>query len=151
LVTVETVSNQAEPTSRHNDQSELTFGGLVALWTEGFGREVWPSELAIPELDTPDLLPDAVETARVIARSLRSPDSELRQLWEAGPDGGAAFDRHLDELEAALARAAERHPWSGAAIPRTPTAPSLIEQKVLEALGPEFLTFVEELTKKSRD
>lgn len=101
------------PTSWQEDRDAFAFAGLVALWVEGFGRDVWPSDLPIPDPPQPALLPEAVQSARVLAPQLHSVESGLRQLWEAGPDGGAVFRHHLDALDAALRRAAEKHAWTG--------------------------------------
>lgn len=102
-----------ETTSWQEDRDASTFAGLVALWVEGFGKDVWPSDLPIPDPPQPALLPEAIQSARIATQPLRSVESGLRQLWEAGPDGGAAFQHHLDALDAALRRAAEKHPWTG--------------------------------------
>lgn len=102
-----------ETTSWQEDRDASTFAGLVALWVEGFGKDVWPSDLPIPDPPQPALLPEAIHSARIATQPLRSVESGLRQLWEAGPDGGAAFQHHLDALDAALRRAAEKHPWTG--------------------------------------
>lgn len=72
-----------------------------------------PSDFPIPDPPQAALLPEAIQSARIATQPLRSVESGLRQLWEAGPDGGAAFQHHLDALDAALQRAAETHPWTG--------------------------------------
>lgn len=113
FATVEEAAKSPWPTSWQKDRDASTFAGLVALWIEGFGRDVWPSDLPIPDPPQPALLPQAVKSARVLTQRLHSVESGLRQLWEAGPDGGAAFQHHLDALDAALRRAAEKHPWTG--------------------------------------
>ena len=113
FATVEEAAKSPWPTSWQEDRDASTFAGVVALWVEGFGRDVWPSDLPIPDPPQPALLPQAVQSARVLTQQLHSVESGLRQLWEAGPDGGAAFQHHLDALDAAPRRAAEKHPWTG--------------------------------------
>lgn len=147
FVTVENVLDHARNRSEENEYQELVFAGLVALWTDGFGRERWPSALAIPEVE-PASLADAVMAARVIVRGLRSPDSTLRQIWEAGEDGGAAFDAHLDALEPLLTAAAERYPWSP---PQQRQGLSDVERSLLEAtFGPDFQKMFEDVVEKLR-
>lgn len=147
FVTVETAIEHAGGLSLENEHRDFVFAGLVALWIDGFGRDHWPSDLVVPEVD-PASLPEAVMTAHVITRALRSPDSELRQIWEAGEDGGAAFDAQLDLLEPLLAAAAERYPWSP---PPPRQGLSDFERSLFEsALGPDFEKMFEDVAAKFR-
>lgn len=147
FVTVETAQEHAANRSETNEHRELVFAGLVGLWTDGFARDRWPTDLAIPAVE-PEALAEAVMAARVIVRSLRSPDATLRQIWEAGEDGGAAFDAHLDALEPLLTAAAERHPWTP---PQENPGLSDVERSLLEAaLGPDFQKIFEGVLEKLR-
>lgn len=148
FVTVENALDHAANRCETNEHRELVFAGLVGLWTDGFARDRWPTDLPVPEVE-PEALADAVMAARVIVRSLRSPDATLRQIWEAGEDGGAAFDAHLDALEPLLTAAAERHPWTP-----PPENPGLsdVERSLLEAaLGPDFQKIFEDVAAKFRE
>ena len=48
-------------------------------------------------------MPEAIAAARVLVEQILGFDAELRLMWEASPDGGAALRDHVDRLRRALA------------------------------------------------
>ena len=68
-------------------------------------RKLWPAELK-PRLPPPPgkaALATALRAARVLVGKILALDSELRQIWDSGPDRGAELRKWVARLQRALA------------------------------------------------
>src|SRR4029079_2739836 len=87
------------------DRKDYAFAALVAIWRGTLPRKLWPDELK-PRLPPPPgkaALATALRAARVLVGKILALDSELRQIWDSGPDRGAELRKWVARLQRALA------------------------------------------------
>lgn len=86
------------------ERRSYAFAGLVALWRNPVPVDVWPSALAdrLPAAPSAALMELGFPAARALASRIVTRDSELRMMWETGPDKGVEFRRQVETLQKAL-------------------------------------------------
>ena len=92
--------------SEESERRSYAFAALVALWRGTWPRDDWPPRLAgrLPAAPEPAALAEAVETARHLAAEVITFDAELRLIWDAAADGGAALREQVRSLQASLSK-----------------------------------------------
>jgi hypothetical protein len=93
---------------RPNEEPErrsFAFAGIVALWRKTWSQDLWPAALngRLPAAPNMKLLDQALSAARTLAGQVTTRDSELRMIWEGGPDQGAGLHAVVASLQKALA------------------------------------------------
>lgn len=86
------------------ERRSYAFAALTAIWRGTWPVEQWPSDLAARLPSPPDerLMGAAEQAARVLVDGLLTRDSELRLIWDQGPDKGAGLRASVASLRQAL-------------------------------------------------
>jgi hypothetical protein len=97
----------AQGYGRPNEDPErrsFAFAGIVALWRKTWADDVWPAALngRLPAAPSMELFDQALSAARTLAGQVLTRDSELRMIWEEGPDRGGRLHAEIASLRKAL-------------------------------------------------
>lgn len=90
--------------SEDPERRSFAFAGIVALWRKTWSQDLWPAALSgrLPTAPGAALMDQAVSAARALAGQVITRDSELRMIWERGPDQGAGLHAAVASLQNAL-------------------------------------------------
>ncbi len=90
--------------NEYPERRSFAFAGIVALWRNTWPNALWPAALngRLPAAPNEELMEQALYAARTLAGRVITRDSELRMIWEGGPDRGAALHEAVASLQKAL-------------------------------------------------